>query len=201
MGFFDWLKGLFVSNPVVEFTWIPSGIEGTKLVIDNMRRFALDGLRDERIHQLARQIIKGVPDRDQRGQAAALLAYIQAGGKGGYRYIGLPWHPEGFQRLCHPSYTLFTSPTLTGECASLTTALVSLAMAIGIESRFRTAGQDAAKKDEYEHVYAIFKLDGAWVAADPSYEYPLGWPHRAGDTVGPVGPNSSPAVTWADWNL
>ena len=182
-------------EPHVAFTILPDGYAGTVLVVAQMRRFAIDGLRDERIHQLARTLTAGLPSRDGRSEAEAILRHLQPGGTGGFRYVHLPWDREGwgFQRVQHPSYTLFASPTRSGECASLTVAYAALARALGHEVRFRTAGRDARSPYDLGHVYALDDLaaGGPWTAADPSYDYPLGWPHRPFDL--------SPVETWSDW--
>ena len=194
MSFGDWLKSFAHSGPVVTFEELPDGFPGTALVVAKMRLFAVDGVRDERLNQLARALTKSVPSRDRRGEAAAILRYLQPGGTGGYRYTALPWagRDKAFQRLQHPSYTLIDAPSRSGECASLTVAYATLAMCLGHEVRFRTAGRDETLRFDHEHVYALDGLDGrSWTAVDPSYAESLGWPHREGDV--------SPVRTWTDW--
>jgi transglutaminase-like putative cysteine protease len=163
-------------DPAVTVREIPDGYDGTAAIVAEMRRLALGAYPDERINRLAREITSAVPDRDFAGELDASLEWMQET----FRYTRLPWHPSGLQRLQTPAETLLESPVRTGECASLATALAALLMSLGFEVRFRTAGTDALDPRFFEHVYVVANVPGeGWIAADPSYPYPLGWEHEA----------------------
>jgi transglutaminase-like putative cysteine protease len=178
-----------VKRVPVRISYLPEGYAGTAVVLGNMVAFARGALEDERVNQLARFVTKDLPARDASAEADALLRFLQET----FRYTRLPWYREGWQRLQTVPYTLFEALVRTGECASLATAFASLALSLGLETRFRTAGVDASRPRDFEHVYAIVAIGGEWVAADPSYDQPLGWPHRPGDR--------SPVAVVQDWPI
>jgi transglutaminase-like putative cysteine protease len=164
------------TEPQVEVREIPDGYDGTAAIVAEMRRLALDAYRDERINRLARGITADVGARDFAGELDAALEWMQET----FRYTRLPWHPWGLQRLQTPAETLFDAPVRTGECASLSTALAALLMSLGFEVLFRTAGTDPLDPRFFDHVYVLVNVPGeGWIAADPSYPYPLGWEHEA----------------------
>ncbi len=153
---------------------VPYGLPGTTAIIADMRQLVLGAYKDERINILARQITMGCPGHDAECEAATVLQWFQKT----FRYTRLPFHPEGFQRVQTPSYTLFESPVRTGECASLSTAMGAVLMSLGFEIQFETAGSDPSQPDAFEHVYlSILIPDKGWAVADPSYSGPLGWLH------------------------
>lgn len=163
--------------PPVRISGIPDGYAGTEAIVGHMRRLAVEGLADERIHQLARQVAAPCAPRAWHCEAEALLRHVQRE----FRYTRLPWHPAGCQRVQTAAYTLLDAPTRSGECASLSVALASLLMAMGFEVRFRTAGTDPADPRFFEHVLVLAHVpDEGWLPADPSYDRPLGWEHPAG---------------------
>lgn len=159
---------------------IPDGFPGTQVIVDEMRRHALEAYADERVNVLARQITIDCPRHDEWCEAATVLRWFQEQ----YRYTRLPFNPRGFQRLNTPSYTLFDSPVKTGECASLSTAMAAVLMSLGFEVMFVTAGQDPRDPLDFEHVYVKVMVPGhGWAYADPSYEEPLGWVHPNARTI------------------
>lgn len=162
-------------GPLANVSPMPDGFAGTAAVVAKMREFAVNAYRDERVNRLARQITSAVPSRDFRGEADALLGWMQAN----FRYTRLPWNPRvALQRLQTPAETLFDAPVRSGECASLTAALAALAMSLGHEVMFQTAGTNPGDPNFAEHVYLMVNIPGqGWVAADPSYANPLGWVH------------------------
>ena len=171
---------------------VPSGYALTLATIKSMRRFARDAYKDERISQLARVVTQGVAPRDRRGEAAAILAWMQET----FRYTALPWHPKGLARVADAAWTLLDAPSKTGECASLTVAFAALAMSLGMPARFRVVGKDENQPYDFGHALAVVDVGSAnapdWVAADPSYQHPLGWPFRPGDV--------SPARVFQDFD-
>lgn len=170
------------ANVPVTVKEIPDGFPGTQVIVDEMRRYALEAFRDERVNVLARQVTMSCPRHDDLCEVETILRWFQDE----YRYTRLPFNPRGFQRLNTPSYTLFDSPVKTGECASLSTAMAAMLMSIGFEVMFVTAGKDERDPLDFEHVYVMVNVGGDWLAADPSYEGGLGWVH----------PNTQVTMEW-----
>ena len=168
-----------LGNPLSNFREIPDGLPGTQAIIGDMKALAVGAYTDERVNILARQVTMGCARHDYGCEAQTILSWFQ----NAFRYTRLPFNPKGLQRLQTPSYTLFESPVKTGECASLSTAMAAMLMSLGFKVAFRTAGTNPATPDDQEHVYVMVEIPGSgWLAADPSYEGPLGWEHPAGKT-------------------
>ena len=162
-----------LSTPPVTVEHIANGYPGTMEIVERMKAAAADAVRDEGVNQLARRLTIGLPARDHFGEAARLLRYMQDN----FRWTRLPNHPLGMQRLQTPRYTLFDAPAKTGECASLSTALAALLMALGHEVGFRVAGT-TNDPDFFEHVYLIdYSIANEPVALDPSYDLAAGVEH------------------------
>jgi len=160
--------------PPVVIREVPDGFPGTQVIVGDMVAKVLSAYQDERVNILAREVTMGCPRHDYRCEAETILRWFQER----FRYTRLPWHPKGFQRVQTASYTLFDSPVKTGECASLSVAMAAMLMSMGFEVQFETAGQDPADPLDFEHVYLSVNVpEVGWLAADPSYEGPLGWKH------------------------
>jgi len=145
---------------------------------------------DPRLATLAVDIFRAadVQPRDYRGQAAALLAWVQ---KNIY-YVNEP-----DERLQDPDYTL---KVRYGDCDDMAILLYALARSVRLPVRPVISGRDGRGKlhryhhgDKsiqkgvgWAHIYLQICLDpygnGPWVYAEPTLDVPLGW-----DVVGANG--------------
>lgn len=143
-----------------------------------MHALAQGGARDARVRDLAARIVAGVARRDYRGEAAALLAWVQQN----VRYVRDPLTTDGVERVQHPVRTLEVPH---GDCDDLSALLAALAASVGFAYAFRTVGDNEADRDDLRHVYVMLLVPGdGWVAADPSFEEALGWePSAAAPSV------------------
>lgn len=145
---------------------------------------------DPRLATLAVEIFRanGVEPRDYRGQAAALLAWVQQN----IYYVNEP-----DERLQDPEYTLRVR---YGDCDDMAILLAALAHSVRLPVRPVISGRDARGKlhryhhgDKtitkgvgWAHIYLQICLDpygnGPWTYAEPTLQVPLGW-----DVVGANG--------------
>ena len=171
------------------------GLPFTSSTIAAMHALVRLAVLDPRVSTAAKEILKDVPRRDYRAEAAALLRWTQQNA----RYTRDPQLPDGIDRVSHPLVTLASGGE---DCDGLATLLASLAASVGFEYAFRTIGDNAAAPDEFRHVYVMLHVPNVgWVAADPSFEQPLGWepsPDRV--ELLPDGTTVAAAPVVRDWH-
>lgn len=159
--------------------------------LEVIRQVALYRGRDPRIATLAVNIFRkaGVKPRDYKGQAAALLAWIQDP-KNVY-YVNEPG-----ERLQDPLYTLKVK---YGDCDDLAILLCSLFESCRLSWKLVISGRDRAtgKKTrhiegeylprgcDWSHIYCmvgtpVFK-PAQWYFCEPTLKVPLGWDVVSGD--------------------
>lgn len=172
----------------------PPGLPGTARTIAAMHALVREGVRDVRVANVAKAVLRSVPRRDYRAEAQALLSYAQHQ----CRYVRDPVLPDGIERVSHPMVTVQTGG---GDCDDLSVVLASLLASVGFDYAFRTIGDDARQPDLFRHVYVVAYVPPlGWVAADPSFEEPLGWePSRRGTLLLPDGTTVAAAEVVRDW--
>lgn len=140
------------------------------------------------------QAIRHLPRRDYRAEAEALLQYVQRN----VRYTRDAATADGVEVLQHPFVTLVQRSA--GDCDDLSVALATLYALAGFPYAFRTVGCGEDPLD-FQHVYVVVYVPQyGWLAADPSYEEPLGWePSRCGETVMRDGSTVARVTTSKDW--
>ena len=99
---------------------IPDEYAGTAETIRLMHELTADAVRDPRVIQMAREIVQHVGHKDYATEAATILAWCQVN----LRYVRDPYHPQGLERLTHPSIVLLE--TRTGDCDELAPAFSAL---------------------------------------------------------------------------
>ena len=146
-----------------------------------LRQIVISSGRDPRLATLSVQILKnaGVKPRDYRGQAAALLLWVQ---KNIY-YVNEPG-----ERLQDPLYTLRVR---YGDCDDMVILLATFYETIRLPWKFVLSGPnksgklirwvegDPKKNARWSHIYLIvgsppFKPT-KWEFAEPTLNVPLGW--------------------------
>lgn len=121
--------------------------------------------RNPEIRRLAMSILQAarVPERDERGEAAAVLAWIQR---------NIP-----YRRDINQVETIMTPPELLrqggGDCDDRTILLNSLLESIGFQTRFVLVSTIPTGYP-FTHIFSQINTDGRWVSADTIYPVPLG---------------------------
>lgn len=159
------LSGPLPSSPAWAGTIAP-GHPGTAETVAIMARLALGeyGARHPAVRDQAARIVAGLPARDQRAEAAAVLAWV----RGRLRYLR---DPVGQEHLTAPA-ALLAAAAPQGDCDDHATLAAALLGALGIPTRFRTLGE---LPGAFSHVYLAALVDGEWVPLDPITDKPLGW--------------------------
>jgi transglutaminase-like putative cysteine protease len=159
--------------------------------LDVLARLAEQSGRDPRLATLAVDIFRqaGVPPRDYKGQAAALLKWVQDN----IYYVNEP-----DERLQEPTYTLRVR---YGDCDDCAILLYALCKSVRLPCKFVISGVDkAGRKRRYHQGDRHFPRDVNWSHiycaigdrpygpavfqyAEPTMKVPLGW-----DVVGASGP-------------
>jgi hypothetical protein len=161
-----------------------------------LREIAMKGGRDPDIATLAVNIVRdaGVQPRDYKGQAAALLNWVQSQ----IYYINEPG-----ERLQDPVYTL---KVRYGDCDDMAILLASLYEACRLPWRYVLSGRSPAnklvrwvegtpkKQAKWSHIYVIVGYPPytpkKWFYAEPTLQrVPLGW-----DVVGAAKANGGKVV-------
>lgn len=144
---------------------IPDGVAGTRATLRKM--WALT--RPEKnfsmaVYQAARQITRHLPQKDQRGEVAALFHFV----RDHIRYVNE--YPEALQT---PEATLQLG---TGDCDDKVILLAALLVSIGREVKLVAGGRAPGN---FEHVWlrVLLREHGRaeWVALDPTEPRPVGW--------------------------
>jgi hypothetical protein len=189
-------KRLDLDNPKVYDLPAFDGYQDPKK-LDVLARLAETAGRDPALATLAVQIFRqyGVQPRDYKGQAAALLKWVQ----NNIYYVNEP-----DERLQEPKYTL---RVMYGDCDDMAILLYALARSVRLPAQFVISGVDGkGKKRRYcqidkhfpsgvrwSHIYIAIGDrpygDPTWWFAEPTLKnVPLGW-----DVVG-AGSNALPEM-------
>jgi hypothetical protein len=151
---------------------LSNGDKGIRETLVRMKSLAREGAQHPTVWKVSRTLVgtkhpEGpVPVRDQAGEAQRLLGWVQN---------NIRWTPDiGYaETLAGPWRTIEVG---SGDCDDSSITLGALATSIGIPNRFKAIAANRDYPDEYTHVYNEMKLNGRWVAADPSIQgVPLGW--------------------------
>ena len=149
-----------------------------------LRKIVVQYERDQRLVALTVKILRAakVEPRDYRGQAAALLKWVQDR----VYYVN-----ERGERLQTPDYTM---QVMFGDCDDLAILLAALCSCIRLPYRFVLSGQQGDRKArwiegtelpldaiDFGHIYLLIGLhpympNPPWVFAEPTLKRkPLGW--------------------------
>jgi len=150
-----------LSGPVVAYSPLAEGVEGTFQTLDAMRAAVLgrigpdySGYTDPFNISAAKNICSRVTGQTPQEQIAALFNFC----RDQIQYINHPWDMQVVQD-CKRTLEL-----RTGDCVSKSICLSTLLATQGITSRFRAQCPDG---EGFSHVY-VEAWNGAWVALDPT---------------------------------
>ena len=151
---------------------LSEGDHGISQTLKRMKKLALEGSRHPDVWRISRQLVGTkhpngkAKVRDQVEEARRLLKYIQT---------NIRWTPDigDAETLAAPHRTLEVG---AGDCDDVSILLAAMATSLAIPNRLKAIAADSRFPQEYTHVYNELKLNGRWVAAEPSIEgKALGW--------------------------
>jgi len=154
------IMGLNIEN-------LRSGDAGTWQTVQVIRRFVAEGRVDPLIRKQAIAVV-GSGGRQPEREVSALLNFVRRR----IRYVADPVDTE---------FVASARRVLEiggGDCDDLVVLLGALLESIGYETQVKVMAVD--RRAEYEHVYLLVKIAGAWLPLDPTsrtqglgWEYPL----------------------------
>lgn len=153
--------------PIASFETIPGGWQGTADTVSRMHQLINKGKTDLSLQKIADMVVRPYKDRDYDAQAGAIFDFTK-------NYVRFQRDPFGVEMLQEPIVTLGRK---AGDCDDHTTLNCCLLGSIGFPYAIKTIKADAARPDEFSHVYAIVLINNrGWTGFDtsvgPSY---YGW--------------------------
>ena len=142
---------------------IPDGPEGTAITLREMVKLARQFRRDPGVMQVARELVKNLPQYDRMGEVKALHAFV----RDSIRYTGDPVNTELLQT---PKATLEMQ---TGDCDDKSLLLASLLQSVNIPARFVAVGFTPDKS--YSHVLVETRNGKGWMPLETIKPVEAGW--------------------------
>ena len=142
---------------------IPGGAEGTKATLQAMVKLARSFKRDAGIMQLARELVRGLPQYDRVGEIKALHAFVRD-------HIRYTNDPSGVELLQTPRATLEMG---TGDCDDKSTLLAALLLSIDRPARFVALGFKPFSA--YQHVLVETRNGKGWMPLETIKNVEAGW--------------------------
>lgn len=163
------------TGPVVTYSPLADGVEGTIQSLDAMRRAVLGGIapdfsgwQDVFNISAAKNICSRVTGQTPREQIAALFNFC----RDQITYLEHPWNMQ-VVKDCRR-----TLESREGDCVSKSVCLATLLACLGLRSRFIAQCADG---ESFDHVYVEAFLGGQSIALDPTAD------GRDGRPLGNVG--------------
>lgn len=140
---------------------IPDGREGVRHTLRLMSQIAKRYKTAPAIFELSRRIVRNVPNKAWKGEARAILAWVQ-------HNIRYTKDVAGVETLQSPIQTIRIGQ---GDCDDMSILIASLMGAIGHPTRFMAVGMES---DHFSHVFPQTKIGGQWVTMEATERWPLG---------------------------
>lgn len=150
------------SPTTVTLQALPAGDAAVAATLAHMARYVNAAKRDYRFVALARSIVAGLRQKDYRGEAARIHAFV----RDRIRYVR---DIRGIETLQTPEKTLEIGQ---GDCDDKSTLLATLLEVIGHPTRFVAVG--IAPSTRISHVYVETRLGNRWVPAETTEPWPFG---------------------------
>lgn len=148
----------------------PTGPEGTRITLEQMRVMVRAFVAHPDIRSLAESIVAGVGEKDFAGEAAAIHVWV----RDEIRYV---LDPVGIEM---PKPPLRTLKERQGDCEDMVVLASTLLESIGHPTRFLALAFDAGG---FSHVVVETRIGNVWVASDPTEPHEFGW--RPPGSIGP----------------
>lgn len=142
---------------------IPEGPDGTAITLREMVKLTRQFRRDPGVMQVARDLVKDLPQYDRMGEVKALHAFV----RDSIRYTGDPANTELLQT---PKATLEMQ---TGDCDDKSTLLAALLQSIGMPARFVAVG--FTPQNQYSHVLVETRSGKGWMPLETIKPVEAGW--------------------------
>lgn len=154
-----------VPGRATEFT-LSAGPDGVKQTLYLMARLTRQYRSNPYITTQARLALRNVSGKNFKGEAAALLRYVQ-------NAIRYTQDPVDVEHLTAPDILL--RDVRAGDCDDMSLLLGTLLQAVGHPVRYVAVGFDYDPPGELTHVFVQTRIGNAWLSLDPSEPYAAGW--------------------------
>lgn len=144
---------------------MPSGINGIKFTLKEMRRLVDAGKENPVIRQAALYLVRDLRQKDYNSEIERLFNYV----KNNIRYVR---DIHGVELLHTPENLLKIKQ---GDCDDKSVLIASLLESIGHKTRFKVIGQ---KQNSFSHVYVEVFNKGKWIALETTEDFRLGEAYR-----------------------
>jgi transglutaminase-like putative cysteine protease len=141
---------------------IPSGVEGVRATLNEMRRLVREYKKHDAIRSLAAELVQPLHQKNFMGEIKRLHAYV----RDNIRYLR---DIHGVEVLQSPPETLRRG---YGDCDDKATLLATLLSSIGHPSRFVAVGKAPGK---FSHVYLETRAGSKWIALETTEPVEVGW--------------------------
>lgn len=112
--------------------------------------------------QLAFSIVRGIPNKDFRGEVEAVQKWVR-------KNIRYTRDINGVETVATPDKTLEFGQ---GDCDDQSVLVATLLESIGFPTRFKAIGLSPGF---YSHVFPEAEINGQWVSVETTLNVPLGW--------------------------
>jgi transglutaminase-like putative cysteine protease len=152
------------TKTVATLQGLPAGPAATASTLREMRRLVREAVRasDQRIRELALQIVGALPERKWLQEIMACHAWV----RDRIRYVR---DPVGLELVQTPAKTLEYGQ---GDCDDKCTLLAALLTAIGHPAKFVALGFGGGP---FSHVIVETRAGPRWVACETIQPRPTGW--------------------------
>lgn len=141
---------------------IPSGAEGVRVTLNEMRKLVRDYKKNDAVRSLAASLVSPLQQKNFMGEIKRLHAYV----RDNIRYLR---DIHGIETLQSPPETLRRG---YGDCDDKATLLATLLAAIGHPSRFVAIGRAPGK---FSHVYVETRVGAKWIGLETTEPVDVGW--------------------------
>lgn len=184
-----------LASSVETVEWLQPGLAGIDQAREHIQQKIADGGRHELTIQRAREIVARAPPWDEEAQVRELFDYFTSA------VTGFPYRkdPVNVQHI-----EAAPARPRGGDCKKYTAQLGAYLEALGIPVEVVICGQHApacGKPPRFHHVYLRARVNGRWVALDPTLHRPtFGIYAEAGDELAHAIERTYPMIGFAAAN-
>lgn len=156
-----WELGPVMIKPTYKLQAIPDGPEGIRATLRAMSHIVKAYKTAPEIFELARRLTKHLPQKDWRGEASRIHAFV----RDKVRYVK---DVRGVETLQTPIQTLRIGQ---GDCDDKSMLVAALLESLGHPTRFLAVGFNPGS---YSHVFPQTKIGQQWITLETTEPWPMG---------------------------
>jgi transglutaminase-like putative cysteine protease len=146
----------------IERKVLPSGVEGVRATLKEMRKFVRDYKKSDQVRSIAAELVSPLQQKNFMGEIKRLHAFV----RDAIRYLR---DIHGVEVVQSPPETLRRG---YGDCDDKAVLLAALLESIGHPTRFVAVGKAPGK---FTHVYVETLRGTNWIALETTEPVDVGW--------------------------